>query len=187
MIINKLYEGLKRIANGDYVLDGDLRSDETIEIDLDDRFVIRGNIESKKSIIVKLGITAGDGITADWGITAGAGITAKTFIDSGKRIFAGTSVYRDSKNCDKTIRCAELRSGEIAFGDLVIEKPEPQLLPCPFCGNEKLFVGTSDEIHEDGQESVFSVCCDYNQGGCGVSNGIYKTKEEAIEKWNKRT
>lgn len=187
MIINKLYEGLKRLANGDYVLEGNLRSDEIIEIDLDDRFVILGSVESKKSIIVKLGITAGSGITAGWGITAGSGITAKTFIESGKRIFAGTSVYRDGTNCDKTIRCAELRKGEIAFGDLVIEKPEPQLLPCPFCGNTKLFVGTSDDILDDGKTNEFAVCCDFSQGGCGASSGFEDTMEEAIEIWNKRT
>ena len=66
------------------------------------------------------GIEAGCGIEAGWGIEAGDGIEAKTFISSQKRIFAGISVYRNSSDCDKTIKCAELRSGEIAYGDLVI-------------------------------------------------------------------
>ena len=39
MKLDKLWNGLKRIANGDYVLEGDLISDETIDVDLDDRLV----------------------------------------------------------------------------------------------------------------------------------------------------
>ena len=114
MKIDKLWNGLNQIANGDYVLEGDLISEETIEIDLDDRFVIKGNIQTKKSIIVRCGIEAG------WGIKAGDGIEAKKFIDVQKRIFAGISVFRTSKDCDKTIRCAELRNGEIGYGALTI-------------------------------------------------------------------
>ena len=168
MKIDKLFNGLKRIANGDYVLEGDLISEETIEIDLDDRFVVKGKIRAKKSIVVRrgieagwgikagcgieagdgikagwgikagdgikagCGIKAGDGIEAGWGIEAGCGIKAgcgieagwgieaEKFIDVKNRIFAGISVYRTSQNCDKTIRCAELRSGEICYGDLTI-------------------------------------------------------------------
>ena len=114
MKIDKLWNGLKRISNGDYVLEGDLISEETIEIDLDDRFVVNGKVESKKSIIVRCGINAGEGINA------------KTFIDCKKRIFAGLSLFHTSKNCTKTIECAELKNGEICFGDLVIVKPETE-------------------------------------------------------------
>ena len=110
MKIDKLFNGLKHIANGAYVLEGDLISAETIEIDLDDCFVVKGKIRAKKSIVVRLGIEAGEGIEA------------KTFIDASKRIFAGISIYRTSKNCNKTIRCAELRSGEICYGDLTLTK-----------------------------------------------------------------
>ena len=148
MKLDKLWNGLKQIANGDYVLEGDLISDETIEVDLDDRLVVRGRIASKKSIIVKkgliagCGIEAGDGIEAGWGIKAGwgieagdgikagdgieagCGIEAKAFIHSEKRIFAGISLYHTNENCTKTITCAELRKGEICFGELVITKPE---------------------------------------------------------------
>ena len=132
MKIDKLWNGLKRISNGDYVLEGDLISEETIEIDLDDRFVVKGRVESKKSIIVRrginagLGINAGEGIKAGEGINAGWGIKAKTFIDCKKRIFAGLSLYHTNKNCIKTIECAELKNGEICFGDLVIVKPETE-------------------------------------------------------------
>jgi hypothetical protein len=128
MKIDKLFNGLKRIANGDYVLEGDLISEETIEIDLDDRFVVKGRIESKKSIIIRHGIEAGDGIKAGWGIEAGCGIEAGAFISVKKRIFAGISIYRTSKDCDKTIRCTELRDGEVCYGDLILtgseEKPD---------------------------------------------------------------
>ena len=74
MKIDKLWNGLKRIANGDYVLEGDLISEEAIEIDLDDRFVVRGCIQTKKGIVVHYGIEAGEGIKAGWGIKAGFGI-----------------------------------------------------------------------------------------------------------------
>ena len=124
MKIDKLWNGLKRIANGDYVLEGDLISEEAIEIDLDDRFVVRGCIQTKKGIVVHYGIEAGLGIKAGWGIEAGEGIEAEKFIDVQKRIFAGISVYRTSKDCDKTIRCAELRNGEICYGDLTLTKED---------------------------------------------------------------
>ena len=126
MKIDKLFNGLKQIANGDYVLEGDLISEETIEIDLDDRLVIKGVIKSGRNIVARCGIEAGwgikagCGIEAGWGIEAGDGIEAKTFINASKRIFAGISLYRTSKDCNKIIRCAELRSGEICYGDLTI-------------------------------------------------------------------
>ena len=144
MKVDKLFNGLKHIANGDYVLEGDLISEETIEIDLDDRLVIKGAIKSGRNIVARWDIKAGDGIKAGesikagcgieagesikagcgieagWGIEAGDGIEAKTFINASKRIFAGISLYLTSKDCDKTIRCAELRNGEICYGDLTI-------------------------------------------------------------------
>ena len=134
MKIDKFWNGLKQIANGDYVLEGDLISEETIEIDLDDRLVIKGKVQTQKSIIVRRGIKAGEGIEAGrgikagegieagWGIKAGEGIEAKTFIDAKKRIFAGISIYKTSRDCDKTICCAELRNGEVCYGDLTLVK-----------------------------------------------------------------
>ena len=135
MKLDKLWAGLKQIANGDYVLEGDLICEEDLVIELDDRLFVRGRIEVKKSIKAGRGIKAGCGIKAGegieagcgikagWGIEAGEGIKAKTFIHSEKRIFAGVSVYHTSQNCKKTIKCAELRKGEICFGDLIIEEP----------------------------------------------------------------
>ena len=100
MKITKNYPGLTRAENGDYILNGDLISEEGIEIDLDDRLVVTGRIK------------------------AGLGIKAGAYIDCGKRIFAGTSVYDCENSCEKTIKCAELRNGTVAYGDLVITKKE---------------------------------------------------------------
>ena len=118
MKITKDFEKLARNANGDYVLDGDLICEDSLEVELDDRLVVRGRVEAKKAIRVDHTLIAGEGIEAGWGIEA------KTFISSKKRIFAGLSLYRTSKDCNKKIECAELREGEICYGDLIITKAE---------------------------------------------------------------
>ena len=128
MKLDKLFSGLKRIDNGDYVLEGDLICDDTLEINLDDRLVVRGKIEVKKSIVANVSLIAGCGIKAGWGIEAGEGIEAGwgieagTYIRSEKRIFAGLSVYCTSDNCKKNIVCAELQKGEICYGELLIRE-----------------------------------------------------------------
>ena len=124
MKITKDFKGLTQIGNGDYVLSGDLICEENIEIELDDRLIVRGRVETSKSIIVKLELIAGEGIKAGEGIEAGCGIKAKTFISSEKRIFAGISVYKTSSNCDKTIKCENLIKGEICYGELIVTKQE---------------------------------------------------------------
>ena len=124
MKITKDYEGLVRIENGDYVLSEDLISNDNIEINLDDRFVVNGKINTTKSIISNVTVMVSCGIEAGEGIEAGCGIEAKSFIKAEKRIFAGTSVYRTNDDCDKTIKCAELQKGDICFGELVITQQE---------------------------------------------------------------
>ena len=52
MKITKDYEGIERLENGDYLIKGDLISDEDIEIELDDWLRVEKRIESKKSIKV---------------------------------------------------------------------------------------------------------------------------------------
>ena len=111
MKLNKLWDGLKQIENGDYILEGNLICEEDLIIELDDRLVVRGKIDVKKSI------------KAGHGIEAGEGIEAKTFIHSEKRIFAGISIYHTSQDCKKAIKCAELRKGEVCCGDLIIVEP----------------------------------------------------------------
>ena len=135
--ITASYKGLKRVQNGDYVYTGDIIVDGHLEIDLDGRLIVTGSIK------------AGDGIKAGWGIEAGWGIKAGDFISSTKRIFAGISLYRTSTDCDKTIKCKELRSGEIAYGDLQIIKPEPKNT-CDDCIHKPVctHVGTCDHFME---------------------------------------
>ena len=159
MKITKDYQGLIHAENGDYVLYRDLISEEGIEIELDDRLVVRGDVQARaltcaraliadRSISAGWGISAGDGISAGcgisacrgisagWGISAGVGISAGrgiiagdgiragTFIDCKNRIFAGTSIFHNSEDCEKDIICAELRQGEICYGALKITKTE---------------------------------------------------------------
>lgn len=54
-----------------------------------------------------------------------------------------------------------------------LEKYEPTLKPCPFCGGE---------AHMSGGGKVFWVNC----RGCKIDMHICDTKKEAIEAWNKR-
>ena len=69
-----------------------------------------------------------------------------------------------------------------------------ELKPCPFCGNESLFVGTIAEIYEEelnlNEDSLwhelYEVVCDCTQGGCGASCGISTSAEGAVEVWNRR-
>ena len=217
MKLDKLWNGLKRIANGDYVLEGDLICDENLEIELDDRLVVKGKIEVKKNITAVKGINAGEGIKAGWGINAGEGINAGcginavkginagegikagwginageginagTFIHCEKRIFAGLSVYNTNENCKKIIECAELQKGEICFGELVIK---PNLKPCPFCGNKKVNVESYNEINgkdDDDENESYAVICSVFEGGCGATGGYKDTPEAAFENWNQRT
>jgi len=75
-------------------------------------------LKVEKNIITKKSIKINTTLIAGYGIKAGL------FISSKKRIFAGTSVYKKSENCTKTIKCQELKSGEIAYGELIITKQE---------------------------------------------------------------
>ena len=63
---------------------------------------------------------------------------------------------------------------------------EKELKSCPFCGNTYVVLGTSKELHGDGSDYEYAVCCDINNKGCGACSGYYTDKEKAINKWNKR-
>ena len=111
MKIDKNTDGIVQLSNGDYELNIDIISTETIEIDLDDRLLCK-SIKSEQSIIVKKGIKAGLGIKAGGRIKAG----------SGYFIFAGICTW-EKQNIDKTITATEIIGGKIAYGDFVkIEK-----------------------------------------------------------------
>ena len=119
MKITKDYEGIVRKKSGDYYISGSIVTKENIKIELDDRLQVEGSIISEKGIESNTTLIAGGGIKAGDGIDAGDGIYAKTYIDCGKRIFAGTSIY-ENEEAEKTISCAELRNGLIAYGELIV-------------------------------------------------------------------
>lgn len=59
-------------------------------------------------------------------------------------------------------------------------------VPCPFCGKSVALVGSLFEISYGENSSAFchdhySVVCNYNEGGCGASIGLfYKSELDAI-------
>lgn len=66
-----------------------------------------------------------------------------------------------------------------------------ELKPCPFCGG-KYTVNLSDcsECSPCVDEPPCD-CCNWVKhlivcNGCGAASGMYDTKEEAIEAWNRR-
>lgn len=66
----------------------------------------------------------------------------------------------------------------------VYGKPEPDLLPCPFCGDTpaEVDVVALAEPNERGK-ALFKVECD----GCAVRTTWYRVRGQAIAAWNKRT
>lgn len=60
-----------------------------------------------------------------------------------------------------------------------------ELKPCPLCGKD-VKVYTAEDWYDDSSFCGFNVGCSALNGGCGCSVGHPKSKEGAIEKWNKR-
>lgn len=59
------------------------------------------------------------------------------------------------------------------------------LKSCPFCTSEKAHV--FNEYSEDGDTiSGCAVFCDDDDATCKANTGWYKTKQEAIDAWNRR-
>ena len=71
------------------------------------------------------------------------------------------SVYHTSQNCKKTIQCAELRKGEICFGDLVITKPEPKTFKVVCVGHK-----TSEDLFTIGKIYI------WDNGNLKADNGF---------------
>ena len=97
MKITKDYQGLTRAENGDYVWDGDLISEEDIEIELGNCLVVHGNVQARAlkcatSLLADRSIRAGEGITVGFAITAGGDIRAGGYISAIWSIRADRSI-----------------------------------------------------------------------------------------------
>ena len=120
-IIDKNYpnakdEGWRIVITGDLIVKGGL--------DIKCNLFVTGSIKAGEGIKAGWGIKAGLGIKAGEGIEAGLGIKAKT-ISSRLRIFAGLCLWRLPTPKEKQIRCEQLLSGTIEYGELVITNPKP--------------------------------------------------------------
>lgn len=73
--------------------------------------------------------------------------------------------------------------------------------PCPFCGCNVAILTTAKELEyckkfEDeecacfefgeGNCNLYTVVCNYQEGGCGASCGYFTDSEKAIKRWNTR-
>lgn len=64
-----------------------------------------------------------------------------------------------------------------------------ELEPCPFCGQTEYIKVIRDSYVGSG---YYAVCCSAERAfneptkGCGATSGYYPTKEEAMNKWNRR-
>jgi len=77
--------------------------------------------------------------------------------------------------------------------------PDPDLLPCPFCGNRAMLGHNSEPRRDGGAEHAFWVdCSGVMLGSCHCSLGYYErhnhrewgyfvNPEEAITTWNERS
>ena len=64
---------------------------------------------------------------------------------------------------------------------------EVELKPCPFCGSKEApALVTIDGKEKDGFINSYCVVCYCWDWGCGASGGMYHSKEEAVEAWNRR-
>ena len=58
-----------------------------------------------------------------------------------------------------------------------VETKEENLLPCPICGHEVKLNPINDSFYIECEKWMGS-------GGCGLTTGYYKSKNELIEQWN---
>ena len=69
-----------------------------------------------------------------------------------------------------------------------------ELKACPHCGKKDTVdfttcVETEDCAHFEEcpeEEPYYCVVCNIHKGGCGASGGFAPTRQEAVEKWNRR-
>ena len=60
--------------------------------------------------------------------------------------------------------------------------PAEKPIPCPFCKNEDIVVGTIH--HPDGNEAKYAFCI--NCGASGPRKWTNKSEADAIRAWNRR-
>ena len=107
MEIDKDFKGLKNVG-WRYEYDGDIKTDESLVIDLDMGLYVSGSIKAGGYI------EAGE----DYGISAGLYITCKGVLKFGLKCFAGVCTWRKITNEEKTITCGKLEGGVIGHGIL---------------------------------------------------------------------
>ena len=131
MKINKNYKGLKNVG-WRYEIDGYIATDESLEIDLDMGLFVSGFIKAGEYIEAGGYVKAGEFIEAGWsikaggsieageyhGVIAGLNITCEGSLRFGSRCFAGTCVWREISNDEKTITCGKLEGGTVEYGIL---------------------------------------------------------------------
>jgi len=105
LVIDKDFKGLIKNEYGQYLFQGNIEFDGSIEIKLDHRLIVSG------------GIKAGDGIEAGWGIKAGLTIKCSGSLSFKFRLFAGIAIWKKTEPEEQAIECKEI-DGEIGYGIL---------------------------------------------------------------------
>lgn len=96
MKIDKSYAGLTQLTDEEYVIDGDIISEEEIEIDdFNGTLIVNGSIESKKGIISRSFIKVSECIKSGESIFVDGSIEAGFFIEASGSIESRYSVMSD--------------------------------------------------------------------------------------------
>ena len=67
------------------------------------------------------------------------------------------------------------------------------LKKCPFCGGEHIEIDSCngleacENFEECGDAGYTAIVCDVTKGGCGASSGYFRSQDDAINAWNRRT
>ena len=127
MKIDKKFKGLVK-EDYRYVFNGDIKTTESLEIDLGMRLFVSGCIEVGGSIEAGWSIEAGEFIKAGgyYGIVAGLSITCKDTLSFGLKVFAGICAWREVTDEEKTITCGKLENGAVGYGILKETGLEPE-------------------------------------------------------------
>jgi len=100
----------------------------------------------------------------------------------------GDKIFDDEKNEFVEIELNNLN--DYIDGDyLVIKSSKVKLKKCPICKkikSLKILRGDDIGLMYNGLPKDFVIICDGNKGGCGLSSGASKSKEDVVNRWNKR-